>query len=287
MNFEKFQGNDTLKTALDAIENHNRMPHAVIIDGGSTRTRNQLAMHLAAWAVCTGDNKPCHKCKNCLNADSKSHSDIYFAKGEGKTNIYNKVEIKHIIADSYIKPNQAQRKVYILEECDRGFPVLSQNIFLKTLEEPPQDVMFIMTCENSNTLLTTILSRATVFTLDSEAKVNEESLELAQEITLSIIDSQEYVLLKSLDKLTTRDKAIEVLTLIILLFRDGLAFSLNVDAVTNSDMAKKLSKRLTKSQYLKLIEITNDALLKASRNVSPKLLTTWLCGEYRRISWQR
>lgn len=287
MNFDNFNGNDSLKKALDAIENQNRMPHAVIINGGNEESRSAVAQHLAVWAVCNGENKPCHNCKNCINAEAKNHSDIYFAKGEGKTNIYNKDELKKIIKDSFVKPNQADKKVYILEECDRRFPVISQNTFLKTLEEPPQDVLFIMTCENSNTLLGTILSRATVFSLESENKINEECLELAKEIALGIICPQEYELMKSLGKLTKREAFIEAMETLVMIFRDGLAFSVNAEPVTDREIAKKLCKRLTKAQYLKLIEISNDAVKKVSQNVSLKLLSTWLCGEYRRISWQR
>lgn len=287
MNFEQLSGNNALKKALDAIENQNRMPHAVIINGGTEEYRSAVAQHLAVWAVCSGENKPCHNCKNCVNAEAKSHSDIYFAKGEGKTNIYNKDEIKKIIKDSFVKPNQADKKVYILEECDRRFPVISQNAFLKTLEEPPQDVLFIMTCENSNILLGTILSRATVFSLENESKINEESLELAKEIALGIICPQEYELMKSLSKLTKREIFIETMGAVVMILRDGLAFSVNAQPVIDSEIAKKLCKRLTKAQYLKLIEISNDAVKKVSQNASLKLLSTWLCGEYRRISWQR
>ena len=287
MIFDKFEGNDALKSSLNALENQNRMPHAIIINGGNKESRSNLALHLAMWAVCSSGEKPCHSCKNCINAESKSHSDIYFAKGEGKTNIYNKDELSKIIKDSFVKPNQADKKVYILEECDRRFPVISQNVFLKTLEEPPQDVLFIMTCENSNTLLETILSRATVFSLESQIKIDNEALELAKEIALSIVNTQEYMLLKSLNKLSKRDQYIEVMGLVVLLLRDGLAVSVDSKAVTDSNTADKLCKRLTKSQYLKLIEISNDAVKKVSQNVSLKLISTWLCGEYRRISWQK
>ena len=287
MNFQNFSGNEFLKNSFELIENHNRMPHAVIINGGSQENRRAVALHLAQWAVCSGEEKPCHNCKDCLNAESKSHSDIYFAKGEGKTNIYNKEELKKIVKDSYVKPNQADKKVYIFEECDRRFPVISQNAFLKTLEEPPQDVLFIMTCENSNTLLGTILSRATVFSLDTETKIPEETLLLAKEIALALINPEEIQLLKSLNKLSKREAFIDVMGAVVLILRDGLAFSLNNEPVVDRETAQELSRRLTKLHYIKLIEISNNAINKVSQNVSLKLLATWLCGEYRRILWQR
>ena len=287
MNFRNFEGNESLKESLSALENQNRMPHAIIINGGTAESRNALAIHLATWAVCSEQNKPCFECKDCVNAQSRAHSDIYFAKGEGKTNIYSKDELKKIIKDSYIKPNQAKKKVYIFEECDRRFSVISQNAFLKTLEEPPQDVLFIMTCENSNTMLSTILSRATVFSLENDVKINEEALILAKEIATGIVKSGEMDLLKATYQIKTRDTAFEVLSLVVLLLRDGLAVSVGSEAVTDEETASTLCKKLTKSQYLKLIEITQDAIKKVSQNVSIKLISTWLCGEYRRISWQR
>ena len=287
MNFIDFQGNERLKTALNSLEQQNRMPHAIIIQGGTEESRDNLSTHLAMWAVCSGDNKPCGECKNCINAKSKAHSDVYYAKGEGKTNSYSKDEINRIIRDASIKPNQADTKVYILSECDRRFSVISQNVFLKTLEEPPQDVLFILTCENSNVFLSTIFSRATVFTLENQREINKELLEIAKEIALGIISKSEIQLLKATYKLSDRETSLEILSYVVLLLRDGLCVSAGAVPETDEDIAHKLCKKLTKAQYLKLIEITQDAQKKVMQNVSLKLIGTWLCAEYRRITWQR
>ena len=288
MNFIDFQGNERLKTALNSLEQQNRMPHAIIIQGGTEESRDNLSTHLAMWAVCNSDGeKPCGECKNCINAKAKAHSDVYFAKGEGKTNIYNKDEINRIIRDASIKPNQADTKVYVLSECDRRFPVISQNVFLKTLEEPPQDVLFILTCENSKVLLSTILSRATVFTLESMTEINQELMDIAKEITLGIISKSEIQLLKATYRLSDRESSLEILSYVVLLLRDGLCVSVGAGADTDEDIAYRLSKKLRKTQYLKLIEITEDAQRKITQNVSLKLIGTWLCAEYRRITWQR
>ncbi|MGN1131119.1 MAG: hypothetical protein ACI4Q8_07170 [Ruminococcus sp.] len=288
MNFIGFQGNERLKASLNSIEKQNRMPHVIIINGGTEESRQELSIHLAMWAVCNSNGeRPCGECKNCINAKAKAHSDVYFAKGEGKTNIYNKDEINRIIRDASIKPNQADTKVYVLSECDRRFPVISQNVFLKTLEEPPQDVLFILTCENSKVLLSTILSRATVFTLESKTEINQELLDIAKEITLGIISKSEIQLLKATYKLSDRESSLEILSYVVLLLRDGLCVSVGAGADTDEDIAYRLSKKLRKTQYLKLIEITEDAQKKVTQNVSLKLIGTWLCAEYRRITWQR
>ena len=68
---------------------------------------------------------------------------------------------------------------------------------------------------------------------------------------------------------------------------DGLKTLVYSKPETDSELAKNTAARLTKGQIIELIEITNQARIKIKQNISIHLLTTWLCGEYRRISWQR
>lgn len=286
MIFPEIKGNDKIKKSLSELQN--RMPHAIIIDGGSAQLRETLADHLAMWAVCESDGeKPCGVCKGCTLAKAKSHSDIFYAKGEGKTEIYNKDIMSFIIKDAYIKPYISEKKVYILSECDRKFPVISQNIFLKTLEEPPLDVLFIMTCESAKSLLETIRSRAAAFTLESELSYDEEELSLAKEIVTGITARSEMELLKATYKLDARNKALNVLDLVILLLRDGLAVYLGGEAELDDESAQTLCKKLTKKNYIDLIEITKDSETKITQNVGLKLVSTDLCAKYRRTLWQR
>lgn len=287
MNFPELEGNENLKNSLDELEHSNRMPHAVIISGGSESQRALLAKHLSKWAVCSESERPCGKCKNCLNAESKAHSDIYYAEGSGKTNIYNKDELTKIVNDAYIKPNEADRKVYVFEECDRRLPVISQNAFLKTLEEPPQDVLFIMTCENSRALLETIRSRAVEFTLESDDSVSEEALALAKGIAQGIISPSEMKLLRATYLLNDRQLALDALDAVILLLRDGLAVYVGSQAELDVETADALCRKLTRAKFLKLIELTQDAQSKIYANVSLKLISVWLCAEYRRNVWQK
>ncbi len=288
MIFPELNGNENLKNQLRRLEENNRMPHAVIIDGGSEQLRLLLAEHLAQWAVCESDGeKPCGECRSCTLSKAKSHGDIHYAKGEGKTEIYNKDEMSFIVKDAYIKPYISGRKVYILSECDRKLPVISQNIFLKTLEEPPQDVLFIMTCKTAKSLLETIRSRAVVFTLESELSYDEEYLDLAKELASGITARSEMELLKASNKLDERAKALTVLDLLILLLRDGLSVYVGGEAQLDSQTAETLCKKLTKKNYLELIDIVKDSQLKITQNVGLKLVNTDLCAKCRRALWQR
>ncbi len=286
MNYSDLQLNTDLKDSLNALERGNRMPHAFIISGGSESERKTLAEHLSAWAVCGSDkNRPCGSCKNCQNAFERAHSDIYYAKSSGKTKIYKADELKWIVADASIKPNQADRKVYVFEECDKRLPEISQNILLKTIEEPPQDILFILTCENSKTMLETIRSRATTLNLGYEKEQNEEYVELAEEILRGILSSSELELLKATYKLSDRFSAIQTLDTVVDILGDGLSMQSGFEPSDNTAVAELLCGKLTKSQFLALIEITISAKQKINQNVSLELLSTWLCSQYRKTVW--
>ena len=55
----------------------------------------------------------------------------------------------------------------------------------------------------------------------------------------------------------------------------------------NKQLAEKLSKRITTGMALQLVEVTELARRKIPQNVNMELLSAFLCGEYRRIIWQR
>lgn len=262
-----------------------RMPHAVLVEGGNSELRRQAAQYLSHYAVCSGDNRPCGVCKNCIKASSGGHSDIYTPKVSGKTNIISVEAIRDLIKDASIIPNEADTKVFILYDVDRSMAEISQNAFLKILEEPPQSTLFILTAESSKRMLSTILSRVQVFSLKNEADTNEETQKLAQDIINGILDLSEAKLMYATAKLSSKPVFKQVLSVVSEYLRQSLSHA--VGAGIDSDIALAISKKLTKSRIIALIELTSRAIIRADRNVNMTLLCTWLCGEYRRISWQR
>ena len=288
MNFSGFNGSENLKNSLNALENGGRLPHAIIISGSTAEEREALTRLLSKWEVCSSDGeRPCGVCKNCVNAEEKAHSDIYYAVGSGKTEIYSAEELKRIVADASIKPNQADRKVYIFEDCDRRLPAISQNILLKTLEEPPQDILFILTCKNSKLLLETIRSRATTLQLKDDLSVSSDALKIAEEMMSGIVSPSEINLLRATFKLNERFLALSALDAAALLLRDGMALYMGGTPELSSEAAEKLCRKLTKAHFLELIEVTGEAREKINQNIPLKLVSTWLCAQYRRTVWQK
>ncbi len=287
MNFNGFSFDTAVQNALSELENNGRIPHAIILECENKETALNAAKHLAMYTVCTSREKPCCTCLNCQKASLMSHPDISYAYPEKKSKTYSIEQIRSIAKDAYILPNEADAKVYIFEEADNRLSVIAQNSFLKLLEEPPQNVHFILLCENAQKLLITILSRCTVVRLKQKANISEKSLKNAQKIVNGIISSREYDLLLALNVLSDKQSADETLSAVRTLLRDGLAVSVGGSTLLDGTLGKNLAARFTKGQIIQMIELTQSSAIKIKQNININLLTTWLCGEYRRISWQR
>lgn len=287
MNFSGFDFDGSVKEALSALDNHGRIPHAIIIESKNKESAIEAAKYLSMYVVCTSNNKPCKVCEQCHKAEIKGHADISYPRPENKSKTYSIEQMRNIIKDSYIRPNEANAKVYVLEEADNRLTDIAQNSFLKLLEEPPQNVYFILLCESAQKLLVTILSRCTVVRLKNDVKISEKALEYAEKIVRGIISSREYDLLLALNVLSDKENADETLSTVRMILRDGLAISVGTKAVFNEKLGRELASRFTKGKIIEMIELTDNSAIKIKQNININLLTTWLCGEYRRISWQR
>ena len=285
MNFNGFDFDGNTKKLLSELEGSGRLPHALIIESSDPGKAAQLAEFISMYAVCSGDDRPCGECKNCRNGRNHTHPDIKYVVPE-KT-VYTIGQMREIIKDAYIKPNEARAKVYIFEKADELLQAVTQNSFLKLSEEPPQNVFFILLCKNAQRLLDTILSRFTVISLRGEEQFDETAVDAARKIAQGILENREYPLLLALNALTDKEAAPQIISALRLSLRDALALLSGGDVIGDGDTAKQLASRLTRKKIMDMIELCGSSLNKLKQNVNINLLTTWMCGEFRRITWQR
>ena len=289
MDFDGFRFDSDTRRTLSLLISADRLPHAVIIESRSAQKALEVATFLSAFAVCKSADRPCGVCKQCVNALARAHSDIQYVKpdSKSKTGIYNIDLIRTLAGDAQIRPNDADCKVYIFEEADKRFPEVSQNAFLKLLEEPPQRIYFFLLCQSAKALLGTIRSRCTVIRTGGDALPGDEAMEAAKAIAAGILSTREYELLRATAALTDREKQADILLGVKLLLRDALAILAGGEAMTDKDTARLLASKLTRAKLIEMIELTDSSDYKIKQNININLLTTWLCGEYRRILWQR
>lgn len=150
-----------------------RFPHACLISAGDMSLAMTEARRMAAAAICEGKGeKPCGLCRHCRKAAGDIHPDISIIgrplddKGKKKKEIVV-AQVRALSADACLLPNEAKRKVYIIEEAESMNPA-AQNAALKLFEEPPLGAMFILCASNPLQLLPTVRSRCAQFKLGGE-----------------------------------------------------------------------------------------------------------------------
>ena len=195
--------------------------------------------------------------------------------------------MRDIIENASIRPNEADIKIFVFESADTRLSPVVQNSFLKLLEEPPQNCLFLLLCKNSRGLLNTILSRCTVLTVKGEESYSEQATELARAVAEGTIAPSEWQLLSALTGFSDRKLADETLAVLTVIFRDCIAVARGISAKIDGQLAQKLNKRITTGMALQLVEATELARQKIPQNVNMDLLSAFLSGEYRRIIWQR
>lgn len=149
-----------------------RLSHAYLLHGDHGVGKKTLAMYMAAQMLCEqGSGVPCGKCKSCRMMSNGAHPDLITVAPSGKSGNYLADDLRAIIPDASVVPNEGLRKIYFLPRIDKALPA-AQNVLLKIVEEPPAHVVFIMTAESREMILKTILSR-TVSLAVSEPKESE------------------------------------------------------------------------------------------------------------------
>lgn len=155
--------------------------HAYLIHSKDEYLLSSFSRFVAKEIFCLNENAPC---ENCVSCDKVNHSNmvdlIIYPKSDKNLMVE---DINEIVSDCYIRPMEAKYKVYILERFDEC-TTQAQNKLLKTLEEPPANVVFILTTSNDSVVLPTIASRS--------KKVNES------ELSFDIIEK--YLEAKSINK---------------------------------------------------------------------------------------
>ena len=118
---------------------------------------DEFAFNMAKHIFCSGSNAPCNECVSCVKVNHSNMVDLKIFPTTDKTLTVE--DITAVVSDCYIKPMDSAYKVYILKAFDLC-TVQAQNKILKTLEEAPKNIIFILTCTNPSMVLATIASRA-------------------------------------------------------------------------------------------------------------------------------
>ena len=157
--FSDVVGQDNIVTTLNNIIQNDRVGHAYLFAGPRGTGKTSVAHIFARALNCTevlGHEIPCNKCEQCQTKNSMDIIEMDAASNNGVA------EIRLLIENSKYAPNNSKYKIYIIDEVHmltKG----AWNALLKTLEEPPKHVIFILATTEAHKIPVTILSRTQRF----------------------------------------------------------------------------------------------------------------------------
>ncbi|MBL7036288.1 DNA polymerase III subunit gamma/tau [Candidatus Microgenomates bacterium] len=271
----------SVRESLGKIIKSGHIPHAFLFAGpkgtGKTSAARILAKVINCEAKLKIDKKPCNKCGQCKSITSGTNIDVLEMDAASNRGIDDIRALRDVVK---LSPASALAKVYIIDEAHM-LTTEACNALLKTLEEPPEHVYFILATTNPEKLIETIRSRTTLISF--QKATNEEIIRSLKRIVraekIKIIDKNLDSIVK-ISKGSFRD-AVKLLERVV---SEGLGFlkaeSVNLksllEAIESRDIKKILSEISSNVQNGVLVSNLMESILDELRS---DLLATVGIGE--------
>jgi len=289
--FEHIIGNNKNKELLKEIVQRGNISHSYIFSGTEGIGKYLFAKEFAKGILCLDENnKPCSKCKSCLEIEGGNNPDFLEINSDGSS---IKIEqIRDMNKSVLEKPIVGARKVYIINDSQQ-MTKEAQNALLKTLEEPPEYVHIILISSNDNMFLSTIKSRCIKISFNK--LTDDEMKKIVPDVSDNLLKIANGSVRRAMD-MTGKESMYELLfntfnnlentnIIDLLKFKDSI-FKDKEDVSTTLEYVSQIFFDLVKDnlyddRYIKCIEIiesTKDRLKKNSNfdmTIDRMLIKTW------------
>lgn len=160
--FDSVVGQEALTTTLRNAVKSGKLAHAYLFCGPRGVGKTTCARIFAKAINClnpTADGEACNECESCLAFNEQRSFNIFELDAASNNSVEN---IKALMEQTRIPPQVGKYKVFIIDEVHM-LSTAAFNAFLKTLEEPPAHVVFILATTEKHKILPTILSRCQIY----------------------------------------------------------------------------------------------------------------------------
>lgn len=168
MTFSSVVGQDSLIMTLKNSVKSGKLAHAYLFCGPRGVGKTTCARIFAKAINCenpTTEGEACNECASCKSFNDGRSMNIFELDAASNNKVEN---IKSLMDQTQIPPQTGRYKVFIIDEVHM-LSTSAFNAFLKTLEEPPQYVIFILATTEKNKILPTILSRCQIYDFERMA----------------------------------------------------------------------------------------------------------------------
>ncbi|MCM1044078.1 MAG: DNA polymerase III subunit gamma/tau [Candidatus Gastranaerophilales bacterium] len=261
--FQDVKGQDHIVTTLKNQLKANRIGHAYLFTGTRGTGKTTVAKILAKTVNCENpaDGSPCRECRSCKAIAAGASMDVVEIDAASNNGVDN---IREIVDEVSYSPAEGKYKVYIIDEVHM-LSIGAFNALLKTLEEPPSYVIFILATTEVHKLPVTILSRCQRYdfkriSIDTIADRLRELMETEQ---VQVEDKALRYIAKTADG-SLRDALSLLDQCIAFNLGEGLTYdkTLEVLGAVDTEVFSRLFRNVLERDVLKCIELLEEIVMQ-------------------------